>query len=156
VSRESSKLKESHENSGILDLAPAGGQSIVGCNLAILRERCPKITNSKAVGNGANRRLRLRPHTYRFLGIVGLSKPGSEGEPLQLRPTLPLKEERDAPIRPRKHTAPRRPSPLCSGHSAPSHSDALSFLMGNRYAPPHMLRVGTARGARLLQNDYSV
>jgi len=76
-------------------------------------------SNSKAVGDDQTGGLALSPYVpFSRTVIVGLSEPGSGvccG--FHLRPILPLKEERDAPILRTKHIAPHRPPPLCSEHS---------------------------------------
>ena len=68
-------------------------------DFVVVVHRCVPRSNNKAAGSGANRRLCLVPLRTVFSdGIIGLSKSGSEvccG--LHLGPTLPLKEERDAP-----------------------------------------------------------
>src|SRR5215472_14281175 len=77
-------------------------------------------SNNKAAGSGANRRLCLVPLRTVFSdGIIGLSKSGSEvccG--LYLRPTLPLKEERDAPSPTEEAYHPASVPPLFIEHNA--------------------------------------
>jgi hypothetical protein len=64
--------------------------------------------HSKAVGHGSNRRLCLIPlRTVQGRHRAGRrNRAGRRAAAFHLRPTLPLKEEEDASIRPTKHTHP--------------------------------------------------
>jgi hypothetical protein len=108
-------------------------------------------SNNKAAGSGANRRLCVVPLRTVFLdGIIGLSKPGSEVcRGLHMRPTLPLKEKRNAPIRPRKPTTPRRSSPLFIEHNASLAHAPKNESVIFRFVPKADLQPRVARTRRV-------